>query len=447
MENSFLFQELTEIKKCILEAYIESKKNIETETSLITQKILKIKKEQEIFYQRTIEILSKSENDPFDYKVIHTQSRDEISQPQRTKSKSPGTIISNKLINQKELRIKSKLDYFNPLKKRTNLNESKKNNISSHNKSTHKQIENIIRTKMKKTKTNTTTISQLKKQNKGKIGGDLIYCSAMSTNCINSNTSNSSGSINNMNGYKDTAKRSNTINLQTNLSNSQIINKVIPDNTLQRVDARKLTNTEIRKFSIIDIPCLPTQENKIKENNDSLTFTESNNRNKGSLFYIENKDYINKLDNNKEKLYFLLARSEVMPIQYRLFFSKINSKVYQIYNPGDVIKNYVSFLEKKIKKLKDKYSSFKKFHPSLTAQTTMKFILSNEENNFYSILDNNNETVILNLLKLIMIIINNDKKQKIKFNNDDTKKQITQIKEYIKEIVKESFLSKYYYFI
>ena len=121
MENSFLFQELTEIKKCILEAYIESKKNIETETSLITQKILKIKKEQEIFYQRTIEILSKSENDPFDYKVI--QSRDEISQPQRTKSKSPGTIISNKLINQKELRIKSKLDYFNPLKKRNNTVE------------------------------------------------------------------------------------------------------------------------------------------------------------------------------------------------------------------------------------------------------------------------------------------------------------------------------------
>ena len=56
--------------------------------------------------------------------------------------------------------------------------------------------------------------------------------------------------------------------------------------------------------------------------------------------------------------------------------------------------------------LKDKYSSFKKFHPSLTAQTTMKFILSNEENHFYSILDNNNETVILNLLQLIMIIIN-----------------------------------------
>lgn len=152
-------------------------------------------------------------------------------------------------------------------------------------------------------------------------------------------------------GYKDTAKRSNAINLQTNLSNSQIINKVIPDGTLQRVNARKLTNTEIRKFSIIDIPCLPTQENKIKENNDSLRFTESNNRNKGSLFFIENKDYINKLDNNKEKLYFLLARSEVMPIQYRLFFSKINSKVYQIYNPGDVIKNYVSFLEIKIKKL------------------------------------------------------------------------------------------------
>ena len=55
-----------------------------------------------------------------------------------------------------------------------------------------------------------------------------------------------------MNGYKDTAKRSNTINLQTNLSNSQIINKVIPDGTLQRVNARKLTNTEIRKFSIND---------------------------------------------------------------------------------------------------------------------------------------------------------------------------------------------------
>ena len=93
MESSIILPEISEIKKFICEAYEDSKKKINLRSNAILNEIAMIKKEQENFYLKTIEILLKYENDGIDYLPIQTQSRESSSTNHRNKSKSPANNL------------------------------------------------------------------------------------------------------------------------------------------------------------------------------------------------------------------------------------------------------------------------------------------------------------------------------------------------------------------
>lgn len=417
MENSIILPEISEIKKFISEAYEDSKKKMNLRTNAILNEIAMIKKEQENFYLKTLELLVKYENDGIGYLPIQTQSRESSSTNHRNKSKSPVSNLLKNSMNIKESLAKNKIDYI--VKKKKN-EYAKKNTIKT---ATHKQIESIIKSKVKNRPN--VSISQIKKQNKIKIGGNLIYNTTA--------TSIKSGTINSP-PFKETAKRSNTLYAK-HIANSTIVkadsvysNSNENKSEVKRDDKRKMTDTEIRKFSIIDIPCIPMNENNKIQNETRYRDINSNNCFISSVNYTD--DYLSL----HERLCLILAKSNVLPLKQRITFSTMIPKVYSIYPPSEVLKDYIEMINEKIKVINHNMIYVKKFHPSITAQTTLKFIMEKEERSFFSTIINDSDNIVLHLLQLLHTICENDSK----LNCDN----VEVLKNFLLKIINGSLLSK-----
>ena len=419
MENSIILPEISEIKKFISEAYEDSKKKMNLRTNAILNEIALIKKEQENFYLKTMEILVKYENEGIDYLPIQTQSRESSSTNHRNKSKSPVSNLLKNSMNIKESLAKNKIDYI--VKKKKN-EYAKKNTIKT---ATHKQIESIIKSKVKNRPN--ISISQMKKQNKIKIGGNLIYNTTA--------TSIKNGTINSP-PFKETAKRSNTLYAK-HIANSTIVkadsvysNSNENKSEVKREDKRKMTNTEIRKFSIIDIPCIPMNENNKIQNETRYRDINSNN------CFISSVNFTDELDLSlHERLCLILAKSNVLPLKKRITFSTMIPKVYSIYPPSEVLKDYIELINEKIKKINHKMIYVNKFHPSITAQTTLNFIMEKEEQSFFSTIINDSDNIVLHLLQLLHTICEDDSKET--FDN------VEALKNFLLKTINGSLLSKF----
>lgn len=419
MESSIILPEISEIKKFICEAYEDSKKKINLRSNAILNEIAMIKKEQENFYLKTIEILLKYENDGIDYLPIQTQSRESSSTNHRNKSKSPANNLLKNSMNIKESFTKNKIDYMQNIKKKKN-EYAKKNTIKT---ATHKQIESIIKSKVKNRPN--ISISQMKKQNKIKIGGGLVYSTT--------STSIKNGNINSP-PLKETAKRSNTL-YSKHIANSTIVktdNVYDNKNEVKREDKRKMTDTEIRKFSIIDIPCIQMNENNKIQNDIRYRNINSNNVFMSSLNFT---DDINSDLSLHEKLCLILAKSNVIPLKQRIIFSTMIPKVYSTYPPSEILKDYIEMINEKIKKINQDVIYVNKFHPSITAQTTLKFIMEKEEQSFFSDITNDNDNIVLHLLQLLHLICGNEFNEKIN--------TVEELKKFLLTNINGSLLSKY----
>ena len=253
-------------------------------TNAILNEIALIKKEQENFYLKTMEILVKYENEGIDYLPIQTQSRESSSTNHRNKSKSPVSNLLKNSMNIKESLAKNKIDYI--VKKKKN-EYAKKNTIKT---ATHKQIESIIKSKVKNRPN--ISISQMKKQNKIKIGGNLIYNTTA--------TSIKNGTINSP-PFKETAKRSNTLYAK-HIANSTIVkadsvysnsnenkSEVKVFNKLKDYELSKFIKDYLKKFSFnIDNDALNLFINKL--NDDLYVITSELDK---MILYKDNKKTIN----------------------------------------------------------------------------------------------------------------------------------------------------------
>ncbi len=181
-------------------------------------------------------------------------------------------------------------------------------------------------------------------------------------------------------------------------------------------------SNDIRKFSIIDIPSI----NSIKEKAKKLN--EINNNETKDNFDSEDESYnsgindndsdlkiLNKIKSQKEKCFYLVSKSEIVPLKIRLFFSNRIRTVHNLNPSTKIISSYLELLDKKIKKYKNK--DLIKLNPSLTAQYALCFIKKEDEYSFLNLnsINENLKKKASLLIKLILLIAGREYSNDIKF--------------------------------
>ena len=481
MNDSYLKQQLIEI-------YEDSKKIIDNHLKLINNEIKKIKNQHELFYKKALDILIKSENEnenKSELKYNLTSTNEYVNTLTNSPSKTPlKGRSSNHLKNYHKLSSE-----FNSFKK--NIIKSNKGILNNNKKSSKKYIlhhNNFSFTK--------STISQniSKIITKNKLNSFQKKIQSTKKNSFNSNTSNASNfnsmsvssnhsfsnldskvsSIpfvnNNYNGKKKnvklkkndlTIKKNNLINCKkSNQNNNNKTNNKINtniNNNLNLVNNNlNKNNDNLRKLSIIDIPSLTTIQEKSKKIN--LINDEINSYdNYFTLTSDENElsdRIINKIEKQKEKCFYLVSKSNVVPLSIRILFSKNIQTIYNYNPPIQIIRDYLEFLDLKINNLNR--IIFKKFFPSLTAQSSLCFIKKDDENLLLNLNISNEEEKknVNNLLRLILLTYGRTYNDKIdykflidelmKLSNNNLRKFFTNI-ETLKNINNLSETSIDYY--
>ena len=198
-------------------------------------------------------------------------------------------------------------------------------------------------------------------------------------------------------------------------NNNQILNKNLNNKINNNI------SHDIRKFSIIDIPSINSIQEKAKKinelnNNEAKNYFDSEDDSFNSgIDFDSDKKILNKIKSQKEKCFYLVSKSEIVPLKIRLFFSNRIRSVHNFNPSSQIINSYLELLDKKIKKYKNR--DLIKFNPSLTAQYALCFIKKEDEYsilNLNSINENWKKKASL-LIKLILLIAGREYSNDIKF--------------------------------
>ena len=149
---------------------------------------------------------------------------------------------------------------------------------------------------------------------------------------------------------------------------------------------------------------------------------------------IPSVSQINLYNNNNDKgkfddFFFILSKSNVLPFNLRILFSKLSNKNY---SKEEILNDYKNYLKYKIDVYENEEKEFLPFKPSKTIQCLLGFIKKNDENEFiknHSIYNSNNEKeiILFNIFKILYILLN----KKIPDNNNDI------IKNFFQNVFKE----------
>ena len=238
--------------------------------------------------------------------------------------------------------------------------------------------------------TNVKKIKVLNVQNNSKITLDLK--SHNNLNNITTNKTKDKNEIVTLNNYKNTEKKENNTN---NINNNAIEKE--------------------KKFSIIDIPA-PITSSKEKDN----TFI--------NIHINENIEEISKNIKltSKEKAYFILCKSQILPLSSQIIFSRSCNNIKKLISTKTILENHENFIKNKIKDYENKIISYNDkiisiFNPSKIAEITFNFITESKELEFkedYDKLISNkkdyNFIYYKNYIKILYYIINENIEDNIK---------------------------------
>ena len=433
MNDSYLKQQLIEI-------YEDSKKIIDNHIKSINNEIKIIKNQHELFYKKALDILIKSENENENKTVLKynlTTNTDYVNtltnSPARAKTKTPlKGRSSNHLKNYHKLSSE-----FNSFKKNSiTSNKSTFNNNTKSNKKyiLHNNNFSFTKSTVSQNISKIITKNKLKSLQKNMQSGkknSLNSTTSIASN-FNSMSVSSNHSFSNLdskyssipfinNNYNPKKKKNDTkfkkkdlgINEKKSLQNNN--NKINNNNNKINTNINNNINLinnnlnknydNLRKFSIIDIPSLTTIQEKSKKKN---LFNDDINQfdNYFSLTSEENEfsdRIINKIEKQKEKCFYLVSKSNVVPLSIRIIFSKNIKTIYNYNPPFQIIKDYLEFLDLKINNLNRLI--YKKFFPSITAQSSLCFIKKDDENLLLNLDISNEEEKknVNNFLRLILL--------------------------------------------
>ena len=367
---------ISDIKQQITDVYDDTKRQIESKLRIINNEIRLLKNFHDNFYKKSIEIISKLENDNnllFNPKFALT------------------TSDLNQFINNNTINAQIKKSKTPPKQKNYNLNDKKINNDNNNDikKSTQNDLRHALIDRQKKMVKN---LLQFKNPNESSSNRYDILIKKKKINTKNNNhhslnrekrnniNNNYSNSVNNYSlHYKRRIISSKSKN-KNNLTQNKIEKK--DENTLSiNNDGNKREEDESRKFSINDIPSLNQIQEKTKE-----------------ILKEEIKE-------NKEQCIYLCTKSNIVPFKIRIKLSMINKKIYKLNSPNKILSDYINFLENEIKGIKIKLKE--NLIPSLTVQSELNFINLNDENDFYNY--NSDDDIIIQFLKCLLILFNYNK--------------------------------------
>ena len=187
----------------------------------------------------------------------------------------------------------------------------------------------------------------------------------------------------------------NNINKTINLENCNTIS--IDSNTFATINS--YNNKEInlnnnnnnliekekeKKFSIIDIPA-PLNDNN---NNNNIIININDNKENNEEKTINNFKNLNLT--KREKAYYLLIKSPIIPLRSQLILSRSTNNIKKIISTKEIVKNYEIHLNDKINDYKNKIITYNQkitsiFTSSKIAEISLNFITSNNENEFSDI--------------------------------------------------------------
>ncbi len=407
-----------DLKQQLTDFYEETKKTIDNHLLNLTNEMKKVKTQHELLYKKALEILLKTENEENSFKhiIVPSDYGSNFDSPLRMKAKTP--LKNNKSTNLlKDYKIQG--DLVLNLKK-TKI-EKKKNIKISKNKLQTGKTKNLNNTSFsyKSPSINHTAL----KINKNK---NYQNKKVIKKNSLNSNNSaNSSKSFKN---YSSTNIDINSKIIKNKFKNENIKKPIIENNNkgvLNKNMNNKINNNisnDIRKFSIIDIPSINSIQEKAKKlnelnNNETKDNFDSEDESYNSGINDNDSDLkiLNKIKSQKEKCFYLVSKSEIVPLKIRLFFSNRIRTVHNLNPSSQIISSYLELLDKKIKKYKNK--DLIKFNPSLTAQYALCFIKKEDEYSFLNLnsINENLKKKASLLIKLILLIAGREYSNDIKF--------------------------------
>ena len=216
------------------------------------------------------------------------------------------------------------------------------------------------------------------------------------------------------------------IDLKNNNSNNNITKKIKDNNEILTINSysskdnndnkKIISNEKEKKFSIIDIPAPINYSNEKKKDKIFI-----------KINLNENEDISKDIQLSiKEKAYYILCKSQVLPLSSQFIFSRSCSKIRELITKEKIMENYDIFIQNKIKEYENKIISYNKkitsiFTPSKIAEITFNFITDTKENEF----SNNYNSLIYdkkdihfiyykNYIKILYYIINENFEDEIK---------------------------------
>ena len=366
-----IYTDINDIKRQMIEYVEQSHKHVTLSLMQITNEVNKLKSENELLLQRCKKYFSKLEPIQI-HENLNGTFLSEVSQLSTIKKehspiKNRHSNASSK-INIQNLVINKKVQIAK------NFSKLRINTITN----THSNISNNI--------TNTIIPKGQYSNNQNK---------STSPNTSFSTYTNSKHRIKTPNRIRIDTKQKPKLNKpnfiihnnshsNTNLSTKP--KRILPNNI-------KTTNSinDIRKLSIVDIPCVneivPKQQQIGIATSDSNTFIKK----RDSLF-----DY---LYGNKQKAFLILAKSDIVPIHLRMLFVE---PIQFVYSYANLKQDCLLFQLKQEKELTLMKKEFFMFSASTTIQVLFNFISKENENSFYneytSLPDSSSDKHVVNVL-------------------------------------------------
>ena len=354
-----------------------------------------------------------------------------------TNKNAKDMIKTIRIANKKEKKDIKNNSNYNKLQKEINIEKilgvKNKNNLSSSYYTNTNNLNNKNEFNKRKysdnAKRNTPTdlnkaknghVSRNFSNNGNNLTSDLDKKDSLN---FNNNTSKKYHTDNN----KNKSNNKFIIDLKNNNTNNNITNKTKDkDNneilTINSYNNKEKNNNKInfnekeKKFSIIDIPA-PINYSNEKEK-DNIFIKINLNENEDISKYIQLSI--------KEKAYYILCKSHVLPLSSQFIFSRSCSKIRELITKEKIMENYDIFIQNKIKEYENKIISYNKkitsiFTPSKIAEITFNFITDTKENEF----SNNYNSLIYdkkdihfiyykNYIKILYYIINENFEDEIK---------------------------------
>ena len=363
---------------------------------------------------------------------LNNIKKDAIQIYNKDKNNSKNKITEKKLIN--KIKTKKPVNVGNSIESKNNIlssSYSSLNNLNSIIGATANLIENN-NNKGNMANHNYNTINLDNKNNKNKNISKLtnIKIEKMPRNFSNPN--NNVIQLNKNSSFNINTSPINKINKANNLHYNY--QNRFEKNTIQNINNisnnNNATSVILNKTNDINKNNRYTEENNTSDNNNIIMDTK-----KLSIIDIPAPTFINYYSHNskeeilntfkynpnltiKEKAFFILLKSPVVPLSSQFIFSRSTKNIKKIISKKDILSNYEIYLNNKIKHFEENQILHNEiiksvFNATKIAEITLNFITSDNEIQFnenYVLLLNNKEDYNFifykNYIKVIYYIIN-----------------------------------------